>query len=223
MERKYNNYGGDRPCYTQPPVEVTGGFTLDVAQTNLTKGAIIPFGTLAHVDEDTRTAKLIKSARVVAIDSTNAKKVTLEADEFSKPLFVVGDKVHSDLTALWSDKKSISSMELTDAGLVVTLSAAIDGLAVGDALYEIVEGADVPQEGGTTAKGVALVAEPNAITIGEGYPNAEIKDPLTDTGIDVTRDSGCGEIYARRVPPVPAAYLDGNLLKGTKVSYTNSK
>ena len=37
--------------YTQPPVKVTGGFTLNPAQTNLAVGAVIPFGTLAHVDE----------------------------------------------------------------------------------------------------------------------------------------------------------------------------
>lgn len=210
MKRKTKSYGGSRPCSTQPPVMVTGGFTLDPAQTNLPVGAVIPFGTLASVNEATRLAKLIKSARVVAI-GTDTKKVTLEADEFSKPLFMVGDTVQSDLTATLANSPSITAVANTEAGVEITLSKAITGLAVGSALYEVVaDGANVK-----------LVAEPNSITIGT-YESAEVQEELADTQIDVTRDSGCGEIYARRVPPVPAKYLEGNLLKGTKVAYTQS-
>jgi hypothetical protein len=211
MKRKFENYGGDRACYTMPPVKVTGGFTLDPAQTNLPVGAVIPFGTPTCVDEATRLAKLIKSARVVAI-GTDTKQVTVEADEFSKPLFVVGDVVAADLSATLAKSPSITAIATTEAGLVLTLSAAITGLAVGDGLYEVV--AD-----GTNVK---LVAEPNSLSIGM-YGSAELKEELSDTVIDVTRDSGNGEIYARRVPPVPAKYLDGNLLKGTKVLYSQSK
>ena len=210
MKRKTKSYGGSRPCSTQSPVMVTGGFTLDPAQTNLPVGAVIPFGTLACVDEATRLAKLIKSARVVAI-GTDAKEVTLEADEFSKPLFMVGDVVQSDLSATLANSPSISAVADTEAGVKITLSKAITGLAVGHGLYEVM--AD-----GTNVK---LVAEPNSITIGT-YESAEVQEELADTQIDVTRDSGCGEIYARRVPPVPAKYLEGNLLKGTKVAYTQS-
>ena len=136
MKRKTNSYGGSRPCSTQPPVMVTGGFTLDPAQTNLPVGAVIPYGTPAHVDEATRLAKLIKSARVVAI-GTDPKKVTLEADEFSKPLFMVGDKVHSDLSATLANTPSISAVSSTEAGMEITLSKAITGLAVGLSLIHI--------------------------------------------------------------------------------------
>ncbi len=210
MKPKKRSYGGTRPCSTQPPVMVTGGFTLDPAQTNLPVGALVPFGTLACVNEATRYGKLIKSARVVAI-GTDAKKVTLEADEFSKPLFMVGDTVQSDLSATLANSPSITAVANTEAGMEITLSKAITGLAVGSALFEVV--AD-----GTNVK---LVAEPNSITI-DTYESAEVKEELADTQINVTRDSGCGEIYARRVPPVPAKYLEGNLLKGTKVAYTQS-
>ena len=210
MKPKKRSYGGTRPCSTQPPVMVTGGFTLDPAQTNLPVGAVIPFGTLASVNETTRYGKLIKSARVVAI-GTDTKKVTLEADEFSKPLFMVGDTVQSDLSATLANSPSITAVANTEAGMEITLSKAITGLAVGSALFEVV--AD-----GTNVK---LVAEPNSITI-DAYESAEVKEELADTQINVTRDSGCGEIYARRVPPVPAKYLEGNLLKGTKVAYTQS-
>lgn len=210
MKRKFTNYGGDRPCYTMPPVKVTGGFTLDPEQTNLVAGAVVPFGTLVHVDEGTRLAKLIKSARVVAIGS-NTKEVTLEADEFTKPLFVVGDIVAKDLSATLADSPKISAISTTEAGMVITLSKAITGLAVGDALFEVV----------ADDTNVKLVAQPNCLSIGEGL-DAEIKEELADTVIDVTRDSGAGEIYARRVPPVPATLLDGAVLKGTKVIYTQS-
>lgn len=210
MKRKFTNYGGDRPCYTMPPVKVTGGFTLDPQQTNLAAGAVVPFGTLVHADEATRLAKLIKSARVVAI-GTDAKQVTLEGNEFAKPLFLKGDYVAKDLSAKLANTPKITALTSDDAGVHITLDKAITGLAVGDALFEVV----------ADGENVKLVAQPNTLSIGEGL-DAEIKDELADTVIDVTRDSGNGEIYARRVPPVPASLLDGAMLKGTKVIYTNS-
>lgn len=212
MKRTFTSYGGDRPMYTQPPVEVTGGFTLNPAQTNLAVGAVIPFGTLAHVDEQSRLATLIKSARVVAISSTNTKVVTLEADEFSKPLFVVNDIVVKDLASTLANAPKITAITNTEAGMQITLSKAIDGLGVGDALFEVV----------ANDTNVKLVEQPNSITIGEGAPCAEVKAELAETSIDVTRNSGNGEIFARRVPPVPASLIEGNVLKGTKVQYTNS-
>lgn len=210
MKRKFTNYGGDRPCYTMPPVKVTGGFTLDPQQSNLAAGAVVPFGTLVHVDEATRLAKLIKSARVVAI-GTDAEQVTLEGNEFAKPLFIKGDYVAKDLSAKLASTPKITALTTDDAGVHITLDKAITGLAVGDALFEVV----------ANGEDVKLVAQPNTLSIGEGL-DAEIKDELADTVIDVTRDSGNGEIYARRVPPVPASLLDGAMLKGTKVIYTNS-
>lgn len=210
MKRKFTNYGGDRPCYTMPPVKVTGGFTLDPQQTNLAAGAVVPFGTLVHADEATRLAKLIKSARVVAI-GTDAEQVTLEGNEFAKPLFLKGDYVAKDLSAKLAITPKITALTTDDAGVHITLDKTITGLAVGDALFEVV----------ANGENVKLVAQPNTLSIGEGL-DAEIKDELADTVIDVTRDSGNGEIYARRVPPVPASLLDGAMLKGTKVIYTNS-
>lgn len=210
MKRKFTNYGGDRPCYTMPPVKVTGGFTLNPKQTNLPTGAVVPFGTLAYVDEATRLATLIKSARVVAI-GTDTKQVTLEGDQFSKPLFSVGDYIAKNLSETLANTPKINAIAKTDAGVVVTLSAAIEGLAVGDALFEVV----------ANGSNVKLVKQPNCITIGEGM-NAEIKDEHADTVIDVTRDSGNGEVYARRVPPVPATLMEGAMLKGTKIVYTQS-
>jgi hypothetical protein len=207
MKRQFREFGGDRPLFTLTPVQVVGGFTLDPAQTNLTKGAVIPAGTLSRVDENSRLALLIKSARVVAIAAGDAKVVTLESDEFSKPIFTINDLIGKDLTATLANTPKITAITETADGMQITLSKAITGLAVGDALFEVV--AD-----GTNVK---LLAEPNSITI----TDIEVKE-AGDTGIDVTRNTGNGEAYARRLPPVPASLLDGNVLKGTKVAYTYS-
>lgn len=212
MKRTYNTYGGDRPLYTQPPVVVNGGFTLNPAQKNFKSGAVVPFGTMCFVDEQTRLATLVKSARVVAI-ATDTKLVTLEADEFSKPLFVVGDIVVKDLASTLASAPKITAITETKDGMQVTLDKAITGLAIGDGLFEVVAN-------GTNVK---LVATPNCLTAGEGAPCAEIKDDVAETSIDVTRNTGNGEIFARRVPPVPASLIEGgNLLKGTKVQFTYS-
>lgn len=126
MKRKTKSYGGTRPCSTQPPIMVVGGFTLDPAQKNLPVGAVVPWGTLASVNEATRLAKLIKSARVVAID-TDTKKVTLEADEFSKPLFTVGDTVQSDLSATLANSPSITAVATTEAGMEIKINCKMVG------------------------------------------------------------------------------------------------
>lgn len=208
MKREFKSYGGDRPVFTQPPVQVLGGFTLNPAQTNLPVGAIIPVGTLANVDESTRYAIIIKSARVVAITAGNTKQITLEADEFSKMPFAVGDYVCKDLAATLANTPTVSAITMTKDGMQLTLSEAITGLAVGDAVFEVI----------ADDANVKLRAVPNSITIAD----AEVKED-GDTGIDVTRNTANGEAYARRLPPVPASLLDGNVLKGTKVAYTNSK
>lgn len=211
MKRTYTTYGGDRPLYTQPPVMVTGGFTLNPARTNFKAGAVVPFGTMCYVDEQTRLSTLIKSARVAAIAS-NTKLVTLEADEFSKPLFVVGDIVVKDLASTLANAPKITAITETKDGMQITLDKAISGLAVGDGVFEVI----------ADSTNVKLVATPNCVTAGEGAPCAEIKEDVAETSIDVTRNTGNGEIFARRVPPVPASLMEGNKLKGTLVQYTNS-
>jgi hypothetical protein len=206
MKRKITTYGGDRPLFTQLPVQVVGGFSLDPTQI-LPAGMVIPAGTLAYVDENTRLAKIIKSARVVAIDAGDAKKITLEADEFRVPIFTVGNYIGKSLDETLANTPTITAIASTNDGLQVTLSAAISGLAVGDSLFEVVAN-------GTNVK---LAAQPNSIVIAD----AEVKED-GDTNVDVTRNTGNGEAYARRLPPVPGSLLDGNVLKGTKVAYTNS-
>jgi hypothetical protein len=206
MKRKITNYGGDRPLFTQPPIQVVGGFSLDPSQT-LPTDTVIPAGTLANVDENTRLVKVIKSARVVAIDAGDAKKVTLEADEFSKPIFTVGNYIGKSLDETLANTPTVTAIAKTADGLQVTLSKQISGLSVGDTLVEVV----------ANGANVKLVAQPNAIVIAD----AEVKED-GDTNVDVTRNTGNGEAYARRLPPVPGSLLDGNILKGTKVAYTNS-
>jgi len=187
---------------------VTGGFSLNATQAAaFPVGSVIPVGTMSYIDEVSREISIINSARVVAIDAGDAKIVTLQTYDTSAPVLVVNSLVAKDLTATLASTPKITEVKKVDAGLQITLSAAITGLAVGDGVFEVV--AD-----GTKVK---LLATPNSITIAE----AEVKED-GDTPVDVTRNTGYGEAYARRLPPVPATLMEGNILIGTKVAYSNS-
>lgn len=187
---------------------VTGGFSLNATQAAaFPVGSIIPVGSMSNIDEVNREITIINSARVVAIDANDAKIVTLLCYDTSAPVLVVNSLVAKDLTATLASTPKINEVKKVDAGLQITLSAAITGLSVGDGIFEVV--AD-----GTKVK---LLATPNTITIAD----AEVKED-GDTPVDVTRDTANGEAYARRLPPVPTTLLEGNILKGTKVAYTNS-
>lgn len=208
MKRSFRTFGGDRPVFTEQPIMVTGGFSLNATQAAaFPVGSVIPVGTMSHIDEVSREITIINSARVVAIDANDAKIVTLQTYDTSAPVLVVESVVAKDLGATLASSPKITEVKKVDAGLQITLSKAISGLSVGDALFEVV--AD-----GTNVK---LLATPNSITIAD----AEVKED-GDTPIDVTRNTCYGEAYARRLPPVPATLLEGNILKGTKVAYTNS-
>lgn len=207
MKFKKKNFGGDCPKFTMPPVMVGGGFTLIAEQAGkIPEGWVIPTGTLAMVDESKREATLVTTGRVTAISTSNNKQVTLQADGAAAPALYVGCYLAKDLSAILASTPTVSAVELTDDGLVVTLSKAISGLAVGDTLCEVV----------ADSTNIKLRATPNSILIDDMEAKGE------ETPIDVTRNTGNGECYARRVPPVPASLLDGNCLKSTKVSYTET-
>ena len=208
MKLQGKKFGGDCPKFTTQPVQVGGGFTLNAAQaTKFAEGWLIPEGSLANVDESTREAVVVVTGRVTAIDATDSKKVTLQADGAAAPPFCVNDYIGKDLTATLANTPKVTAVELTNDGLVVTLSKAITGLAVGDTLCEVV----------ADGSNVKLLAQPNSVLITDEEVKAD-----GDTCIDVTRNTGNGECYARRVPPVPATLMEGNILKGTKVAYTNT-
>ena len=84
------SFVGSRPIFTGSPTIVPGGFNLDKASQNFRVGDVIPAGTLAIYDEQKRTVKVVKTAKVLSVKGTT---VTLYVDEFYEPIFCEGDRV----------------------------------------------------------------------------------------------------------------------------------
>ena len=68
MKRTKDSFTGSRPVFTGSPSIVPGGFNLDVENQHFNKGDIIPIGTVATFDEQTRKVQILKTAEVVDID-----------------------------------------------------------------------------------------------------------------------------------------------------------
>lgn len=184
---------GQRPIFTVPPFIVPGGFNLDVASQNYNVGDIIPAGSLAIFDEQTRLVNIIKTAKVVSVDSTH---VTLLVDEFFAPIFAVGDTVAKAGTP--ATTATITKITKTDSKYVVTLDKAITGLAADDILEAVKDGKEL--------------GKANAVTISDTF----VSD--AETGIDVTADTGGGALLARRVPAIPDSQkADGGLYLSANV------
>lgn len=206
MNFEKTSYGGGRPVFVKIPHLVEGGFELDTSGQSFAVGAIIPAGTLAVCDESTRKVKVLKSARVTAIDSEDAKIVTLEQDEYLENLFVAGDLVHIIPAA--GEDPLVEVTVASVAGGVITLSAAIPDLEVGDTITQIKNVADE----------AAFVATFNCVTI------APVKVHSNITGVDVSKDA---ELFANRVLPVPASLIGEGILINCLVTnphirYSNS-
>ena len=140
MKRKTDSFTGSRPVFTGSPSIVPGGFNLDVVNQRFNVGDVIPVGTVARFNEQTRLVQILKTAEVIDIDSDDNKIVSLKVAEFFKPVFCVGDKVAKAgaISGAFADAISIAAINKTKSTYVITLSAAITGLAVGDTLEEVV-------------------------------------------------------------------------------------
>ena len=123
-----------------------GGFNLDVTDQKFNVGDIIPIGSVATFDEQTRKVQILKTAEVVEVDSDDNTKVSLKVAEFFKPIFCVGDKVAKAgaISGTFAAAVSITAIQKTKSTYVVTLSGAITGLAQGDTLEEVVSKASDP-------------------------------------------------------------------------------
>lgn len=197
MKRKTASFTGVRPIFTGSPAIVPGGFNLDVANQHFNPGMVIPGGSLAIYDEAKRTVQIVKTASVVEVDSEDTKKVVLKVDEFYHPIFAVGDKVAKAgaISGTFAAAAQITSVEHKENSFVITLSAAISGLAEGDALVEVVK------DGSGNA---AEIGKANSVTI------ADIVVSEFETGVDVTADTMQYALYERRVPVIPASQKDAN-------------
>lgn len=201
MKRKTASFTGMRPIFTGSPSIVQGGFNLDVVGQKFRVGDVIPAGTLAIRDEATRKVQVIKTAKVVEVDSENNKKVTLYVDEFFAPCFAVGDSVlkAGAVTGTFASAPTIASIDngncLNNTGnvYVVTLSAAITGLKAGDVIVEVVK------DGSNNAK---ERGKANSVTFRD-YEVSEF-----ETAVDVSADTMQYALYERRVSPIPSSQKD---------------
>ena len=201
MKRKTASFTGMRPIFTGSPSIVQGGFNLDVDGQKFRVGDVIPAGTLAIFNETTRKVQVIKTAKVVEVNSENTKKVTLYVDEFFAPCFAVGESVlkAGAVTGTFASAPTITAIDngncLNNTGnvYVVTLSAAISGLKAGDVLVEVVkDGSNNAVERGKA----------NSVLFKE-YEVGEF-----ETGVDVSADTMQYALYERRVPPIPTSQKD---------------
>ena len=195
MKRKTDSFTGQRPVFTGSPSIVPGGFNLDVTNQRFNVGDIIPIGTVAKFDEQTRLVQILKTAEVVDIDSDDTKIVSLKVAEFFKPVFCVGDKVAKAgaISGTYANAISITAINKTKSTYVITLSAAISGLAVGDTLEEVVENA---------SHNAAERFTGNSVTI------KDVEVDEFETAIDVCADTMQYALLERRVPKIPASQKD---------------
>lgn len=201
MKRKTTSFTGMRPIFTGSPSIVHGGFNLDVDGQKFRVGDVIPAGTLAIFNETTRKVQVIKTAKVVEIDTENTKKVTLYVDEFFAPCFAVGDSVlkAGAISGTLASAPTITAIDngkcLNNTGnvYVVTLSDAISGLKAGDVLVEVVADG---------SKNAVERGKANSVLFKE-YEVGEF-----ETGVDVSADTMQYALYERRVPPIPTSQKD---------------
>ena len=190
MKRRTKSYDGSRPIATGALTREVGGFLLDQTSQTFVEGDVISAGTLARRDESTRKVLIIKTAKVKAINESDAKIVTLESDAFLGPNFAVGDKVLKTVSGTYANAPAINAISDTANGYVITLSAAIDGLAVGDVLQNVYKsGSD------------AAIYKANCVVVAD----TTVREDGNETIVDVCADTMQYAIYERRILPVPAA------------------
>lgn len=208
MQKRTKSFVGTRPVFTGAPSLEIGGYTLDKTNQTFNEGDIIPAGTMLVPDESTKKVLVVKSAKVKAIDSNNAKKVTLVSDDFVTPIFAVGDHVEKAAGGDFTDAPTIEAIEDGANGYIVTLSAAITGLAADDIIEEVVNGAS---DKAAFRTGTAISASAVEVT----------KDEVC---VGVCKDTMQYAVYERRILPVRSALKTGDLLTANvHIRFTQSK
>lgn len=194
MKRKTASFTGTRPIFSGSPSIVPGGFNLDVANQHFAVGDVIPAGTLAIANEETRKVQIVRTATVVEIDAEDTKKVTLRVDEFFAPCFAVGNNVlkAGAISGTFAAAPQITKIEKNGQSYVITLSAVISGLAANDTIVEVVD------NGGNATE----IGKANTVTIRD----EEVSE--FETSVDVTADTMQYALYERRVAPIPASQKD---------------
>ncbi len=180
-------WGGVRKVFEGQVKILVGGFKFDLKDLPLS-GNVLPCGTPVNCDEEARTIKPLYAFEVVAVDGT-AVSIKKYGEGTRAKVGMSLIVCPEDLSTAASVSASVQSIESTDEEVdVLTLSAEITGLAVGDVLVEAGEN-----------KKIKVV--PNALT------------PY-DTCIDDTTHAADGDgcwncmekpVLVRRMPPLTPA------------------
>lgn len=200
MKTKRRSFGGEKPIFTGSPSIVPGGFNLDVEAQRFIVGSEISQGTLAIYNEQSRKVKVIKTARVKKIES-DRKTVHLVSNDTIEPCFAPGDSVLKEIAGIFADAPTLTKVDRKVNGdYIITLSKEITGLAVGDAIVEVVN-----KEGNAS-----LIGDANGVL----FERTEVRDG-DETPVDVCADTMQYAMYERRVNPIPASQKDatGQFLK----------
>ena len=195
------NFGGALVVFEGHPELLIGGFNFNLDDLPAA-GEVLPCGTPVYCDESARTITPVITAKVLAISGTT---VTIEDHGFGSVPFKVGATVAelpADLSSAAENYATIASKE----GNVLTLSAAVTGLAVGDVLAEV----------DATSKKVKAV--PNAL-----LPYDVVRDPYA---ISVDGDGMIGNdrpVLERRMPAINDAIKAAIQANGHKITFSNRK
>lgn len=137
MKFRKTSYGGDTPISTQQPLKVVGGFNLDTSSQSFNEKDVISAGTPCVFNEQTRKVNVLKTGKVTAINALDAKIVTLGKSKCFVPIFKIGDRVFNATTGTYASAPAITAISETETGYIITLDAAISGLAVNDIINAV--------------------------------------------------------------------------------------
>ena len=194
-------FGGALVVFEGKPELLVGGFNFNLNDLPA-PGDVLPCGTPVNCDESTRVITPIITGKVESVNST---EVTLKDLGFGQTAFKVGSTVAvlgSDLTTAAENYATIASKE----GNVITLSAAITGLAANSILVEV----------DATSKKVKAI--PNALT-----PYDIVRDA---NAISVDGDGAYKNdrpVLERRMPAINDAIKTALANAGCQFKWSNRK
>lgn len=195
------SFGGGLVVFEGKPELKVGGFNFNMDDLPAV-GDVLPCGTPVYCDEAARTITPIITAKVIAVDGT---AVTLEDHGFGNVAFKAGvtvAKLGDDLEAAATNYATIASKN----GNVLTLSAAVTGLAVGDILVEV------------AADSKKIKAIPNALL---PYDIRRGENEISRTGDGMYKNDR--PILERRMPAVNSAIKEILQYNGCDFNWSNRK
>lgn len=194
-------FGGALVVFEGKPELLVGGFNYNLEDLP-DAGDVLPCGTPVNCNEETRVITPIITGKV---ESINGTAVTLKDLGFGQTAFKVGSTVAilpEDLDQAASKYATIASKD----GNVITLSAAIEGLAADAILVEV----------DATSKKIKAI--PNALT---PYDIVKAPDAISVDGDGMYKNDR--PVLERRMPAINQAIKDALLFYGCQFKWSNRK